>query len=69
MTFDDPGASKDCARKRAHTEKVVNGIERVKLASSTINYIQINGVSKEFGISMRFYRDLNSDCWIQSPKC
>jgi hypothetical protein len=30
MTFDDPGASKDCARKRAHTEKVVNGSERVK---------------------------------------
>jgi hypothetical protein len=31
MTFDDPGASKDCARKRAHTEKVVNGSERVKI--------------------------------------
>jgi len=30
MTFDDPGVSKDCARKRAHTEKVVNGSERVK---------------------------------------
>ena len=25
-----PGASMDCARKRAHTEKAVNGSERVK---------------------------------------
>ena len=29
MTFDDPGASMDCARKRAHTEKAVNRSERV----------------------------------------
>ena len=29
MTFDDPRASMDCARKKAHTEKAVNGSERV----------------------------------------
>jgi hypothetical protein len=31
MTFDDPGASMDCTRKRAHTEKARVGSERVKI--------------------------------------
>ena len=38
MTFDDPEASMDCGRKRAHTEKAVNGSERIKVIWKKGNY-------------------------------
>jgi hypothetical protein len=40
MTFDDPGASMDCARKRAHTEKAGVGSERVNAVYDTKNKLK-----------------------------
>jgi hypothetical protein len=56
MTFDDPGTSKDCARKMAHTEKVVNGSERVnETINGAVCLKSLNGI-QEFYFSLDFHQ-------------